>query len=123
MQGNSFKVSPDGQWIAYGIVALEADGEVILQRIFDPDSLKKSFPIRSSNFPSIAFSDDSKWIAFKEYPKFAEKEASKGSKGKPLRDKLTLIELSQSEKKTFENVISYSFNSKGLVLSKLHPKG
>jgi dienelactone hydrolase len=112
MQGRSFKVSPDGQWIAYGMVALEADGEVILRRISDPDSLKKSFPIGSTNFPSIEFSDDSKWIAFKEYPKFAEKKASKGSKGKPLRDNLILIELGQDEKKTFENVISYSFNSK-----------
>jgi dienelactone hydrolase len=112
MQGRSFKVSPDGQWIAYGMVALEADGEVILRRISDPDSLKKSFPIGSTNFPSIEFSDDSKWIAFKEYPKFAEKKASKGSKEKPLRDNLILIELGQDEKKTFENVISYSFNSK-----------
>ena len=112
MQSNSFKVSPDGQWIAYGIVALEADGEIIIQRLSDPDSLKKSYPIGSTNFPSIEFSDDSKWIAFKEYPKFAEQKANKGAKGKPLRDKLTLIELGKDEKKTFENVINYSFNNK-----------
>lgn len=109
MQGNTFKVSPDGQWIAYGIVALEADAEVILQKVNDPDS-KKSFKIGSTNFPSIEFSEDSKWIAFKEYPTFKEKKANEKSKGKPLRDKLILMELGQDEKKTFENVSSFSFN-------------
>jgi dipeptidyl aminopeptidase/acylaminoacyl peptidase len=112
MQSNSFKVSPDGQWIAYGIVALEADGEIILKKISDPDSLKKSFPIGSTNFPSIEFSEDSKWIAFKEYPKFAEKKANEKSKGKSLKDKLILIELGKDEKKTFENVNSFTFNGK-----------
>lgn len=111
MQGNTFKVSPDGQWIAYGMVASEADGEVILQKVNDPES-KKSFPIGSTNFPSIEFSEDSKWIAFKEYPKFAEKKANDKSKGKPLRDKLILMELGKEEKKTFENVSSFSFNGK-----------
>ncbi len=110
MQSGSFKISPDGQWIAYGIVALEADGEVILQKINEPDS-KKSFPIGSTNFPNIEFSDDSKWIAFKEYPKFSEKKANEKSKGKPLRDKLILMELGKSDKITFENVSSFSFNN------------
>ncbi|MFY0593565.1 S9 family peptidase [Roseivirga sp.] len=111
MQGNSFRVSPDGQWVAYGIVAAEADGEIILKKISDPDSLAKSFPIGSTTFPSIQFSDDSKWIAFKEYPKFSARKANKGPRSKPLRDKLTLLELGTDEKKTFENVISYSFNN------------
>ena len=110
MQSNSFQVSPDGKWIAYGNVALEADGEVILQNISDPSAEKKTFPIGSTNFPSISFSDDGKWIAFKVYPTFAESKANKASKGKPLRDKLTLIELGTEKKKTFENVISFSFN-------------
>lgn len=109
MQSSSFEISPDGQWIAYGIVALEADGEVILQKVNDPES-KKTFKIGSTNFPSIEFSADSKWIAFKEYPKFAEKKANEKSKGKPLRDKLILMELGKEEKVTFENVSSFSFN-------------
>ncbi|MFC3879135.1 hypothetical protein ACFOSV_03055 [Algoriphagus namhaensis] len=109
MQGASFEVSPDGQWIAYGMVALEADGEVILQKVNDPES-KKTFKIGSTNFPSIEFSKDSKWMAFKEYPTFSEKKANEKSKGKPLRDKLILLELGKEEKKTFENVSSFSFN-------------
>ncbi|MHA7131504.1 alpha/beta hydrolase family protein [Algoriphagus namhaensis] len=106
MQGSSFKVSPDGQWIAYGMVALEDNAEVILQKVGDPDS-KKTFKIGHTSFPSITFSDDSKWIAFKEYPAFSKK---KDTNGKGPKDKLTLIKLGTEEKKTFENVSSYSFN-------------
>lgn len=115
MRTNSFKISPDGQWIAYGMVASEADGEIIIKNLSNPDSVKMSFPIGSTSFPSIEFSDDSKWIAFKEYPTFTQKKANKGPKKKPLRDKLTLIDLNKGKdsKKTFENVISYAFNNKG----------
>lgn len=114
MQTRSFTVSPDGQWIAYGMVAVEDNGEVIIRKVSEPDSLKLSFPVGSTSFPSIQFSEDSKWIAFKEYPTLAQKKANKGARKKPLRDKLTLIELSKGKdsKKTFENVLSYSFNNK-----------
>lgn len=113
MQTNSFRVSPDGQWIAYGIVAAEADGQIIIKKVSDPDSVKMSFPIGSTGFPSLQFSDDSKWIAFKEYPTYAKRKANKGPRSKPLRDKLSLINLDEGtdSKKTFENVISYSFNN------------
>ncbi len=109
MQGGSFKISPDGQWVAYGVVALEGDGEVILQRVDDPAG-KKTFKIGFTTFPSIEFSEDSKWIAFKEHPTFTEKKANEKSKGKPLKDKLTLVKLGTEEKKTFENAGSFSFN-------------
>lgn len=112
MQGGTFKISPDGKWIAYGMIALEDDGEVILQYVSDPDSTQ-TFKIGFTNYPSIEFSEDSKWIAFKEYPTFKEKEANKKSKGKPLHDKVTLMKLGSSDKedkKTFENVSNFSFN-------------
>ncbi|MDR7132033.1 dipeptidyl aminopeptidase/acylaminoacyl peptidase [Algoriphagus sp. 4150] len=114
MNSSSFKISPDGQWVAYGMIALEADGEVILQKVSEPDSTK-TFKIGFTNFPSIEFSEDSKWIAFKEHPTFKEKEANKKSKGKPLHDKVTLIKLGsddKDDKKTFENVSNFSFNGK-----------
>ncbi|MDN3205051.1 S9 family peptidase [Algoriphagus sediminis] len=106
MQGNSFKISPDGEWVAYGMVAVEDNGEVTLQKVGDPES-KKTFKIGHTNFPSITFSDDSKWIAFKEYPEFTKK---KPENGKGPKDKLILVKLGTDEKETFENVSSYSFN-------------
>lgn len=51
MQSNSFQVSPDGKWIAYGNVALEADGEVILQNISDPSAEKKHSPSAQQTSP------------------------------------------------------------------------
>lgn len=108
IQGSTFKVSPDGQWIAYGMVALEANGEVILQKIGDPES-KKTFDIGHTNFPSIEFSENSKWIAFKEYPAFTR---NKEKNGKGPKDKMILLKLGTDEKKTFENVSSFSFNGK-----------
>lgn len=110
MNSGTFKISPDGKWVAYGVVALEADAEVILQRVDNPDSTQ-TFKIGFTNYPSIEFSEDSKWIAFKEYPTLAKKKANDKSKGKPLHDKLTLIKLGSKDKKTFENVSTFSFNN------------
>ena len=101
----------------------EVEVEINLQRGSDPDPLKKYSPIGSVNFHSIAFSDNSKRRDFKEHSKFTEKKTAKESKERPLRDDLTLIKLSKDKKKTFEDVISYSFNGKGLIFSKLQSKG
>lgn len=112
MNSGTFQISPDGKWVAYGMIALEADGEIILQYVSDPDSTQ-TFKIGFTSYPSIEFSEDSKWIAFKDYPTFTEKEANKKSKGKPLHDKVTLMKLGSTDKEdknTFENVSNFSFN-------------
>ena len=110
MPNSAFKLSPDGQWMAYALIGIEADGELILQKVADPDS-KKTFPIGNTTFPNFEFSENSQWIAFKEYPKFKEKEANEKSKGKPLKEKLHLIKLGTDDKKTFEGVGGFSFNN------------
>lgn len=110
MNSGTFKISPDGKWVAYGIVAVEDDAKVILQRVDNPDSTQ-TFKIGFTNYPSIEFSEDSKWIAFKEYSTFTEKKANEKSKGKPLHDKLNLMKLGSKDKKTFENVSNFSFNN------------
>ncbi|AMQ55796.1 prolyl oligopeptidase family serine peptidase [Algoriphagus sanaruensis] len=109
MPGGGYKLSPDGQWMAYILTGIEADGELILQKTADPES-KKSFPIGNASFASFEFSDNSQWIAFKEYPKFVEKQANEKAKGKPLKDKVHLLKLGTDDKKTFEGVGGFSFN-------------
>ncbi|MDF2156893.1 prolyl oligopeptidase family serine peptidase [Algoriphagus sp. CAU 1675] len=111
MPGSAFRLSPDGQWMAYGLIALEGDGEIILQKVGD-ESSKKTFKIGSTNSPSMEFSEDGKWFAYTEYPTFKEKKANEKSKGKPLRNKVTLIKLGSEDSKTFENASSYAFNGK-----------
>ena len=109
MPNSGFKLSPDGQWMAYVLTGIETDGELILQKVADPAS-KKSFSMGASSFASFEFSDNSQWIAFKEFPKFTEKKANEKANGKPLKEKLHLIQLSSGVKKTFEGIGGFYFN-------------
>jgi dienelactone hydrolase len=109
MPNSGFKLSPDGQWMAYVLTGIEVDGELILQKVADPSS-KKSFPIGNTSFASFEFSDNSQWIAFKEFSKFTEKQANEKANGKPLKEKLHLIQLASGDKKTFAGISGYYFN-------------
>ena len=108
MPNSGYKLSPDGQWMAYVLTGIETDGELILQKVADASS-KKSFPIGNTAFASFEFSNNSQWLAFKEYPKFSEKQVNEKTKGKPLKEKLLLIQLSTGEKKTFEGISGFNF--------------
>lgn len=105
---NSVNMSPDGKWMAYAMLQVEGDGELIIKKIDDP-KYKKTYKIGSSNFVSMAFSEDSKWIAFKEYP--TEKERKDNLKAKkPLSEKVILLNLVDEKKSVFEKVSNFSFN-------------
>lgn len=109
MPNSGYKLSPDGQWMAYVLTGIETDGELILQKVADPAS-KKTFPLGVATFASFEFSDNSQWIAFKEFPKFTEKQANEKAKGKPLKEKLHLIKLGTADKKTLEGIGGFYFN-------------
>jgi fermentation-respiration switch protein FrsA (DUF1100 family) len=109
MPNSGYKLSPDGQWMAYVLTGIETDGELILQKVADPAS-KKTFPLGAATFASFEFSDNSQWIAFKEFPKFTEKQANEKANGKPLKEKLHLIKLASGDKKTFAGIGGYYFN-------------
>ncbi|HCB46431.1 MAG TPA: S9 family peptidase, partial [Algoriphagus sp.] len=111
MPGSAFEISPDGKWTVYGLVQLEGDGEIILQKVGD-ESSKKTFKIGSTSYPSMQFSEDGKWFVYTEYPTFSEKKANEKSKGKSLKNKAILVKLGTDEKKEFENVSNYAFNGK-----------
>ncbi len=109
MPNSGYKLSPDGQWMAYVLTGIETDGELILQKVADPAS-KKTFTLGAATFASFEFSDNSQWIAFKEFPKFTEKQANEKANGKPLKEKLHLIKLASGDKKTFAGIGGYYFN-------------
>ncbi|MFZ9187233.1 MAG: hypothetical protein ACO21G_01370 [Algoriphagus sp.] len=108
MPNSGFKLSPDGQWMAYVLTGIETDGDLILQKVADPAS-KKTFPLGAATFASFEFSDNSQWIAFKEFPKFTEKKANEKSNAKTLKEKLHLIQLASGVKKTFEGTGGFYF--------------
>lgn len=104
----SVTVSPDGQWMAYTLLPVDGDGELIVQKVKGTD--KKTFAIGSTAFASLAFSEDGKWIAFKEFPTNSEKKANAKTPAKQLFDKLQVVELATGKKTEYEKVNSFSFN-------------
>ncbi|MCO6498058.1 MAG: S9 family peptidase [Chitinophagaceae bacterium] len=115
----SVKFSEDGNWVAYGIVAAEGDGEVILRNI-KTDSIRK-YPIGWTTGPQMEFTENGKWFVFKEYAKFKDAEAASKTPGKQLFEKLHLINLSDLSSTVFDKVGRFSFNGKdesylGMVL-------
>ena len=105
---NGAVMSPDGQWVAYGIVSVEGDGELYLQKTGDTTLHK--FPVGGSNFLSMVFSEDGKWFAFKETPKNKDEKATAKSGGKTLYDKLYVLELATQKKMMYDRVNNYAFN-------------
>ncbi|WP_394990147.1 alpha/beta hydrolase family protein [Emticicia sp.] len=103
------QLSPDGTWFAYILNPNEGDAEIVIKKTTDSTQIKYS--IGSNASFSMNFSNDSKWIAFKVYPTDKEKKAAaKATAGKPLTEKVFLIELSAKKKTEFERVKSFAFN-------------
>lgn len=104
----SVTVSPDGQWVAYALLPVDGDGELIVQKVRGTD--KKSYAIGSTTNASVTFSEDGKWVAFKEFPKNSERKANVKTPGKQLFDKLHVVELATDKKTEYEKVNSFAFN-------------
>lgn len=107
MQAFNVKVSPDGQWFAYPMLTVEGDGELIVQKI--KDSTVRKYFIGGTSMPSFNFSDDGRWLVYKESPKFNKNATTPPMPG---NDKLHIVELSKNKDTVFEKVGEYSFNNK-----------
>lgn len=102
------QLSSDGAWFAYVLNPNEGDAELILRKTGDTTKIK--YPIGSSTFFSMNFSDDAKWFAFKVYPKDKDKKAAAKPGGKAIPEKVFLINLTNKKKTEFERVRSFAFN-------------
>jgi dipeptidyl aminopeptidase/acylaminoacyl peptidase len=108
---NNFQVtlSPDGKWAAYPVTAAEGDGELVVKKL--NDTVERRFPIGFSSFPQFAFSEDGKWLVFKEAAKYKEVKATE-KMPKQLFDKLYLLDLANNKKTEVEKAGAFSFNGK-----------
>lgn len=106
----SVNISADGKWAAYAMVSVEGDGEIMLRNI-STDSVTK-YAIGGNMSPSMQFSEDGKWFAFQEYPKYKETKAAAKNPGKQLFQTLHLLELSGLKKTSFEKIGRFNFNGK-----------
>jgi len=104
----SVTISPDGKWVAYSLLPVDGDGELIIQQVRGSD--KKTYPVGSTSSVTFSFSEDGKWIAFKEYPKNTERKSSAKTPGKQLFEKLHVVDLSSGKKTEYEKAGSFAFS-------------
>ncbi len=107
-------LSPDGKWVAYPLLAREVDGELIVQHT--SDTTRYRYNTGHTSYVEYKFSEDGKWLAFKEYSSFNDQKAARKNPGKQLFNKLHLIELAGGKKTTIEKAGDFSFNGKTATL-------
>lgn len=113
------QLSPDGAWFAYVLNPNEGDAELIIRKTSDTTKIK--YPLGASTFFNMSFSDDSKWFAFKVYPKDKDKKAAaKTPAAKPLAEKVFLINLGNKKKTEFDRVRTFAFNGEQSSVLALH---
>jgi dipeptidyl aminopeptidase/acylaminoacyl peptidase len=104
---NGVQLSPNGKWAVYVMSPGEGDSELMLVNTTKPEEIHK-FPIGSTPVASFSFSENSKWLAFKEYPKEKDKKGST----KNLPEKLILLNLDTQDKTKIDKANRFSFNGK-----------
>lgn len=110
------QISPDGQWMYYVLSVDEGDNDLIIRKT--SDTTQYTYQV-GAGMPMPRFSEDSKWIAFKVSPKSKDKKAASKS-GKPLPDKLFLVELSKNKKTEYEKVKNFAFNGEKATHLAIH---
>ena len=132
-------VSDNGEWFAYKLTPNDGDSELVLTHL--PDGKEQRFAVgqvvrinpylRVGDTPEtpiggrprdMAFSDDSKWLAFSIHP--SQKESATLRKThKPAEDKVVLLELATQTKTEFERVKQFSFSGEKSSAIALHRYG
>ncbi len=126
-------VSNDGVWLAYKVVPNEGNAEVVLKNL--QDGKEQRFPIGEMARPNpfepgaapmapvnthdVAFSDDSKWLAFDEHPSVKEGKLLK-KQHKPLQNKVLLVELATGKKTEFDGIKRFTFSGERSSAIALH---
>ncbi|GAB3651583.1 prolyl oligopeptidase family serine peptidase [Echinicola sediminis] len=108
LAAGSGQLSPDGKWFVYLTKKVEGNAKLVLKSI-DTDAKEKTYPVGETSNPRLAFSKDSRWLAFMEYPNAKDKKDK--SKAKNLSNKLILIDLKEDKKEVFDKIQSFSFNN------------
>jgi dipeptidyl aminopeptidase/acylaminoacyl peptidase len=125
-------VSNDGQWFVCKLTPNEGDSELVLRRISDGREWK--FPVGESQgfgggpVPAgpvsreVAFSEDSKWLAFTISPTFKEGKKLKKER-KPLRNRVAVLNLATEKKVEFDKIKRFAFSGENAAWIALHKYG
>ena len=106
-------LSPDGRWLAYGINRTNGENELRVTAIADGTTKTIAFGAQP------AFSADSRWLAVSVGYSEAQQDKMRKDK-KPIRRKLSLVNLSSAEVTTIDGVESFAFSADGQQLLMRH---
>jgi dienelactone hydrolase len=131
----SATLSNDGQWFAYRLTPGEGDGQIVVRRAHSDketryDAGEQPAPGAGEGgggrggagaaAPStLAFSDDSKWIAFTTYPTRAEGQRLRRQR-RPVQSGVTLVNLASGEKREYPKMRRFSFSGEASTWIALH---
>src|SRR5688572_8546633 len=127
-------VSNNGEWFAYRIAPQEGDAELVVKNLASGKETK--FSLGEGSAPptatppgggptiitigsSVAFSDDSKWIAFTTNPPRAEAQRLRRQR-RPVQGGVTLINLASGDKKEYPRIRRFAFNGDTSTQIALH---
>jgi hypothetical protein len=113
-------VSNDGVWFAYRIGPGEGDAEVVVRQTRGEKEFK--FAAGESGGNDVAFSEDSKCVAFSVSPTKKENEALKRQR-KPAQNKVTILDLASGKDTTIEKVRRFAFSGEAAQFIALHKYG
>lgn len=99
-------LSPDGQWVTW--TSGPTKGDLTLTVKHTSDTLSYTYPIGATS-TTASFSQDGKYMAFRESPSEKEAKAAKKSK-KPLHNKLHVITLADTQQVTFARMSNFAFS-------------
>lgn len=102
----SHALSPDGSWLSWTEGPTEGDLKLTIQHT--GDTTNYAFPI-GATATQASFSADAKFAAFLVSPNDSEAKAAKKA-NRPLFNKLLLVNLSDTSKRTFDKVKRFAFS-------------
>ena len=117
---NSPILSNDGQWFAYRVSPTEGDSEVIIRQTRGSKELR--FPVGEVTGGELAFSADSKFVAFSVHPTFKENKRARTAR-QTLYNKVALVDLSTEKKVEFEKIRRFAFSGEKAGWLALHRYG
>jgi dienelactone hydrolase len=99
-------LSPDGQWIAYPINRVDADGELRVRNVKTDSQRIVAYATNP------AFSDDGRWLAYSIGHSQKEVKAAEKSKT-TLHARIGLVDLRTGETTIIDDIASFQFNGDG----------
>ncbi|MEP6692194.1 MAG: prolyl oligopeptidase family serine peptidase [Gemmatimonadaceae bacterium] len=107
-----------GQWFAYQLMPNEGDGEVVVRAtkgtteyrfpIGEVPTGAAAFAAATAGGAAVAFSSDSKWLAFTIAPDTKDAKRLRKEK-KPLYNKVALVDLATGKKTDFQKARRFAF--------------